>query len=145
MIRRIGISMPDVLLLTLLMGVLAAIIIPDISGVGPRSRSSTLARDLRTVRSRIERYKRHHNGELPAAKGANFGDFLCRMAGKTDADGDSGVEFALYSRRLPSNPFNGLNTVRVDGAAAGANIAGWRFDACSGAFQADDSAEHAMF
>lgn len=145
MIRRSGILLPEILSLTLLLGILGSIIIPNISGVGPGSRSSTLARNLRTMRSRIERYKRHHNGQLPAATGEDFDSFLCRMTKKTNADGRPGIESGPYLRRLPDNPFNGFRTVRIDGAAAGTNIAGWRFDTRTGAFQADDSPDHAMF
>ncbi len=97
------------------------------------------------MRSRIERYKRHHNGQLPAARGENFGSFRRGMVEETNSDGDSGTEFGPYVRRLPVNPFSGRRTVRIDGATAGTNIAGWRFDTRTGAFQADDSPDHAMF
>ena len=145
MMRRSGISLSETLVLTLLLGILASVIIPNISGVGPGSRPSTLARDLLKMRSQIECYKRHHNGQLPAGRGESFNSFLCRMARTTNADGDPGVEFGPYLRRLSVNPFNGCRTVRVDGAVAGTNIAGWRFDTRTGAFQADDSPAHARF
>ncbi len=145
MIHRRGISLSEVLVLTLLLGILASIIIPNISGVGPASKSSTLARGLRTMRSGIDRYTCQHNGQLPAAIGGNLDSFLRRMARKTNADGYPGVELGPYLRRLPANPFNGFRAVRMDGAAAGANIAGWRFDTLTGAFQADDSPGHAKF
>ena len=143
--HRNGVSLSEVLLLKVLMGILASIIIPHVSGVGPASRSSTLARHLGKMRSGIDRYERHHNGRLPAGIGDNFDCFLRRMMKRTDADGDSGIEFGPYLWRLPANPFNDLKTVRVDGVVAGANIAGWRFDTRTGAFQADDSPDHAMF
>ncbi len=40
---------------------------------------------------------------------------------------------------------SGSAAVRIDGAVAGSNIAGWRFDTMTGALQADDSPEHARF
>ena len=143
--NRNGVSLSEVLLLKVLMGILASIIIPHVSGVGPASRSSTLARHLGKMRSGIDRYERHHNGQLPAARGDDLDSFLLGMMKKTDADGDSGIEFGPYLWRLPDNPFNDLKTVRIDGVVAGANIAGWRFDTRTGAFQADDSPDHAMF
>lgn len=144
MVRRSGILLPEILLLMLLLGILASIIVPNISGVGPGNRISTLARDLRRMRSEIERYRRQHNGQFPAAGGESSDCFLRRMVKKTNADGDSGFECGPYLRRLPVNPFNDLKTVRIDGAVAGTNIAGWRFDTLTGAFQADDSPGHAM-
>jgi competence protein ComGC len=129
MFHKNGIVLSEILLVMVLLGILASIIIPNLSGVGPRSRPSILASDLLMVRSRIECYKLHHNGQLPASKGEDLESFLCKTA----------------LQRLPLNPFNDLRTVRVDGAVAGANIGGWRFDTLTGAFQADDSPDHAMF
>jgi len=129
MFHKRGNALAEIPVLTVSLGILASIIIPHFSGVGPRSRPSILANDLLTIRSRMECYKLYHNGQLPAAKGENLDSFLCRTA----------------LQRLPINPFNDLRTVRIDGMVAGANIAAWRFDTCTGAFQADDSPDHAMF
>lgn len=145
MIRRGGFALSEILVFTLLLGILASIVVPHISGVNADGPTSVLATDLRRMRYRIECYKLHHNGQLPAEKGENFAHFLQRMAKKTDADGDAGVEFGPYLQRLPVNPFSDSPTVRIDGAPAGANIGGWRFDTVTGAFQADDSPAHAMF
>jgi hypothetical protein len=67
------------------------------------------------------------------------------MTTKTNADGDAGVEFGPYLQSLPVNLFNDSAAIRMDGAAAGANIAGWRFNTMTGAFNADDSPDHSMF
>ncbi len=145
MTRRGGLALAEVLVLVVLAGIMASLIIPHVSGVRAESRTATLATELLRMRNRIESYKSHHNGMLPAATGECFADFLCRMAKKTNAEGDSGIEFGPYILKLPVNPFNNLTKVRIDGAVSGANIAGWRFDTKTGAFQADDSPEHAMF
>ena len=46
---------------------------------------------------------------------------------------------------IPVNPYNNSAAIRIDGAVAGTDIAGWRFDTGTGVFQADDSPDHAMF
>lgn len=145
MIRRGGFALSEYLVLAVLLGILASIIVPHVSGVNAKSKTSQLATALRRVRTRIESYALHHNGRFPAARGENFATFLHRMAKKTNPDGGAGIEFGPYLQRLPVNPFNGSPNVRIDGAPAGANIAGWRFNTTTGAFQADDSPEHAMF
>ena len=43
-----------------------------------------------------------------------------------------------YVQTFPTNPINGLNTVRIDGDDAGANANGWRFDSDTGLLEADD-------
>jgi len=145
MARRGGFSLSETLILLVLLGILASIIIPHVSGVRAENRTSDLGADLRRMRARIESYQNHHKGQLPAATGETFENFLRRMAKKTNADGNEGIECGPYLQRLPVNPFNNSTTVRVDGAPAGSNLAGWRFDTITGAFQADDSPDHAMF
>ncbi|MHC4568875.1 MAG: hypothetical protein ACYTE3_24315, partial [Planctomycetota bacterium] len=61
-------------------------------------------------------------------------------AAMTDTDGRR----KPYVERIPFNPCNGLNTVRFDSKPAGMNRAGWRFDAETGLFQADDCPENAV-
>jgi len=145
MIHKGGFTLIEILVVVVLLGILAVIVAPYISGAGVESRTTALATDLRRVRSQIELYKFHHNDQLPAATDENPADFLRRMTTQTDANGDPGVDFGPYLQSLPVNPFNDLATVRIDGAAAGANSDGWRFDTITGVFQADDSPEHAGF
>jgi competence protein ComGC len=145
MIRKDGFVVAEFLVLVVLLSILA-VVVPSVSGAGEETRSSALVNSLLiSMRSKIELYKLHHNGQLPAARGENFANFLHRMAKKTNSDGDPGVEFGPYLQSLPVNPFNDSVTVRIDGAAAGANMAAWRFDTMTGAFQADDSPDHSMF
>ncbi|KPK44853.1 MAG: hypothetical protein AMJ65_01860 [Phycisphaerae bacterium SG8_4] len=144
MIRRGGFTLTEFVLFALLLSVLV-VVVPNVSGAGRENRSLDLATYLLGVRSKIELYKVHHNGQLPTLTGENFTSFLHRMATKTNVDGDPGVDFGPYLQCLPINPFNDSARIRIDGTAAGANLAGWRFDTRTGAFQADDSPGHAMF
>ncbi len=144
MIHRSGVTLVQVLVLAVLLSILA-VVIPDMSRAGVETRSSDLATALLNVRSKIELYKLHHDGQLPAATGENSADFLCRMTAKTNASGNPGGKLGPYLQGLPVNPFNDSATVRIDGADAGRNIDGWRFNTVTGAFQADDSPEHSLF
>ena len=144
MTHRAAFTLIELLVVIVLLSVLA-VVVPHISGAGEETESSAMVADLLEVRSKIELYKFHHGGRLPASEGETPVDFLRRMTTKTNGGGDPGGEFGPYLQSLPVNPFNGSAIVRVDGAAAGANTDGWRFDTMTGAFQADDSPEHAMF
>jgi prepilin-type N-terminal cleavage/methylation domain-containing protein len=144
MIHKGGFSLIEFLAVAVLLSILA-VVVPHISRAGVETGTSALATDLLGVRSKIELYKLHHNGRLPAATGETPADFLRRMTTQTDANGDSGSDFGPYLQILPVNPYNGSAATRIDGAVAGTNIAGWRFDTMTGAFQADDSPDHSMF
>jgi hypothetical protein len=99
------------------------------------------------MRSQIELYKIQHSDALPSAAAVGL---VNAMTTQTDAAGAAYVAgvsttgpFGPYVQKIPTNSFNGLATIREDGAAAGANTEGWRFDTATGAFHADDSAAHA--
>ena len=143
MLRKGGFTLVEILVVVVLLGILAAIIVPRFTNAGEEARTSALLTDLRRLRSQIELYKCQHNDKLPAATGETADDFLRRMTTKTDVDGNAGNDFGPYLPIMPVNPFNNRSTVRIDGAAAGSNTEGWRFDTTTGAFQADDSAAHA--
>ena len=143
MLYKSGFTLVEILVVVVLLGILAAIVVPHFTGAGNETRTSALLTDLRRVRSQIEYYKFQHNEQLPAATGETADDFLRRMTTKTDADGNVGTDFGPYLQTIPINSFNERNTVRIDGAAAGSNTDGWRFDTTTGAFQADDIAAHA--
>jgi len=144
MIHKGGFSLIEFLAVAVLLSILA-VVVPHISGAAVGTGTSALATDLLGVRSKIELFKLHHDGRLPAATGETPADFLRRMTTQTDANGDSGSDFGPYLQILPVNPYNDSAAARIDGAVAGTNIAGWRFDTMTGAFQADDSPDHSMF
>ncbi len=95
--------------------------------------------DLQAMRSQIELYKIHHNGDLPgAAADVNFAQALTQA---TNADGSlnlnpAGRRYGPYMRKIPVNPHNGLDTVEIDGVLGGGDY-GWHFNTKTGKFHAD--------
>jgi general secretion pathway protein G len=145
MIRKNGFTLVEILVIIVILGILAAVIIPQFTDANAEARTSALLSDLRRIRSQIELYKFQHKEQLPAKTGETSAEFVRRITTTTDADGNAGSDNGPYLQSIPRNPFNDLNTVRLDGDAAGANTEGWRFDTTTGTFQADDSADHAEF
>lgn len=137
-----GFTLVEILIVVVILGILAAIVIPQFTEASTEAKTSSLCTDLQTMRSQIELYKIQHNDDLPGSGTATFEQAL---TGKTDIDGavDAAGAYGPYLQKIPTNQFNDLSTVRMDGAAAGANTEGWRFDTTSGEFNADDNAEHA--
>jgi len=136
---RCGFTLVEILVVITILGVLAAIVIPQYCSSKNEAQVACLCSNLHVVRKQIELYKIHHNGAWPAAVGEMSTDFARRMIAKTDGSGAEGAQFGPYLGRVPVNDFNNRCTVRVGGAVAGANTDGWRFDPLTGEFQADDN------
>jgi general secretion pathway protein G len=136
---RTGFTLIEILIVVVILGVLAAIVVPKFSSATSDSQISVLRKNLQTVRAQIGLYKHHHNETLPADVGETGEDFIRRMTATTDQEGNDGVAFGPYLERVPTNPFTSTRTVRVGGVPAGANTHAWRFDPNTGQFQSDDN------
>jgi general secretion pathway protein G len=141
-----GFTLVEILIVVVILGILAAIVIPQFTEASTEAKTSSLCTDLQSVRSQIELYKIQHNDNLPGVvngthtAGANF---QAAMTGQTDIFGEVGTDYGPYLQKVPMNQFNNDDSIRIDGAAAGAGTDGWRFDTGTGAFHADDNAAHA--
>jgi general secretion pathway protein G len=139
---RQGFTLIEILIVVVILGVLAAMVIPVFGQAGTDAKLSAVTSNLQKVRLQIELYKNRHNGLLPGTGGN--ATFEQSLTAQTDMYGNLGGPYGGYLERLPVNSFNHRQDVRLDGDAAGANQAGWRFDSATGQFCADDSAEHAL-
>jgi len=138
-----GFTLVEILIVVVILGILAAIVIPQFTEASTEAKESRLVSDLQTMRSQIELYKIQHNDALPGAGTASFADALTKytdVAGALAAVQAPGAGvYGPYLQKIPTNPWNDFDTVRIDGAAAGANTDGWRFDSTTGDFRADDN------
>lgn len=139
-----GFTLVEILIVVVILGILAAIVIPQFTEASEEARYSSLVSDLQTMRSQIELYKIQHKDDLPGAGTASFIDAMTKY---TDIDGAlattqapaTGV-YGPYMQKMPTNPFDDLATVDVSGTGTlGDDSHGWEFDTTTGAFYADDS------
>ena len=95
-----------------------------------------LQADLQAMRSQIELYQIHHNGDLPGT--AADVNFVQAMTQKTNADGSLNPtgRYGPYMREIPVNAFNILNTVEIDGVLGGGDY-GWHLNTTTGEFHFD--------
>jgi len=142
-----GFTLVEILIVVVILGILAAIVIPQFTQASTEAKLNSLCSNLQTLRSQIELYKVQHNdvppGNTVAADGTvsaaatSFGD---QMVYCTELDGtdngtkerDADAKFGPYLERIPDNPFNGSNTVS-DTSAAGV---GWVYDPATGEIHA---------
>jgi general secretion pathway protein G len=150
--KRSGFTLVEILIVVVILGILAAIVIPQFSDASEQAKDATLVSDLQTVRSQIQLYKLHHNAKLPGVTGG--AGFIDAMTKYTDVDGKlattqaPGGGFGPYLLKMPDNPYKPLesdaNEVSLGtGNPPGDNSSGWYFNTTTGAFNANDSAAHA--
>ena len=134
-----GFTLVEILIVVVILGILAAIVIPQFTEASTEAKTSSLCTDLQTMRSQIELYKIQHNDALPSAAAVGF---VAALTGQTNVAGAAGTDYGPYLQKIPVNQFTDDDTVGFDGTAGdGSN--GWEFNTVTGAFYADDTPEHA--
>jgi len=146
--KRTGFTLVEILIVVIILGILAAIVIPQFTEASNDARESALASDLQTLRSQVELYKVQHLEQYPSVKAggvADTGNFIARMTGKTDQDGtiNAAGAFGPYVQKFPTNGFvtTGGNVVdfgTADPAPGTGN--GWYFNTNTGKISANDTA-----
>jgi len=146
---RQGFTLVEILIVVVILGILAAIVIPQFTEASTEAKLSSLCSDLQTTRSQIELYKVQHNDILPLPEpgGATWNRMTqySDIAGAVQATKDATYCYGPYLQKVPTNQFNDLDTIRVEagGSTAGTNANGWTLQSDTGAIQADDTAAHA--
>ena len=137
-----GFTLVEILIVVIILGILAAIVIPQFTQASDDARESALSSDLQTMRSQLELYRvQHTGGQYP--NGATTAAWTAQLTGKTDPDGvaDAAGIYGPYLPKMPSNPFAaGLSTVSISALApAGDDSTGWHFNTSNGKFSPNDS------
>lgn len=118
-------TLVEILIVVVILGILAAIVLPRFSNATAIARASMLADDLRIFRMQAIVYKSQHcdcpPGFMSQDRTGN-GDidlFTLQMAKASKADGNTaavntpGFTFGPYLREIPENPVNGKQTVQL--------------------------------
>jgi general secretion pathway protein G len=125
-----GFTLVEILIVVVILGILAAIVIPQFTSASETAKGSSLVSQLQTLRSQIELYQIQHNGDYP--------ETWAELTSRTNADGDvmsSGDETGLfpygpYLQQPSRNPFIT--------SAVGDDIDGthWEYDSDTGRIRA---------
>lgn len=113
--RSKGFTLVEILIVVIILGILAAIVIPQFTNASTDARRNSLTSQLQTLRSQIELYKLQHNDKLPTFAGATADAQWEQLTQQTDVDGTTGgtKDFGPYLQQNPSNPLNTNNMVHT--------------------------------
>ncbi len=149
-------TLVEILIVVVLLGVLAAVVIPTVANSTTSAKGSALAADLQLLRRVILVYKTQH---LEVGPGYPDGDttqapieqafidqatMASNANGQTAPAGTAGFNRGPYMSKIPVNPFNGKTTVEMlaDGQAFPANADdshGWIYKAATSETRADNT------
>ena len=132
-VRR-AFTLVEVLIVVIVLGILAAIVVPQFSSASGDASLASLTTNLQTIRGQLELYKMQHNSTYPTLAG-----FTAQMTAGTKADGTAGTDFGPYLMNIPVNPFSNVNTLTTEDAGSGK---GWYYNQTTGEFRANDSVAH---
>lgn len=133
---RQAFTLVEVLIVVIVLGILAAIVIPQFTDASTDAKVSSLETNKQIVRGQIELYKLQHDGEYPLEK--TFVDQLTKASkidGTTADLGTAGFDLGPYLQSLPNNPYTGTNTVGTGARGTSA----WYYNETTGEFRDNHS------
>ena len=139
---RRGFTLVEILIVVVILGILAAIVVPQFSTASLEAKENALRSNLFRLRQQIEVYKNDHNGRYPTLAG-----FVDQMTMASDAEGNTaaigtpGYDYGPYINQMPRNPFT--DTIPISDGAVGSSA--WHYDEDTGAIAPNDSAEHRLW
>jgi general secretion pathway protein G len=135
--NRKGFTLIEILIVVIILGILAAIVIPQFTNASKEAKQSALVTMVQSLRSQIALFKLQHNDYLPGSTTLGSGTlasatFWSQLTEFTDvtgafvAGGGKTAQYAYgpYMQSIPKNPLCPDNTKNSDVVAAGTITAG---------------------
>ena len=119
-----GFTLVEILIVVIILGILAAIVIPQFANASSDARATNLKTTLANVRNQIEVFKAQHNDTAPALVG--MWTLLTGPTDTTEANSPTptGTHLGPYLQAAPINPINSMTGVTSSAVDASA---GWYY------------------
>lgn len=121
--KRAAFTLIEILIVVVILGILAAIVIPHFSNASTLARENTLKDELRYLRTQIIVFKAQHGDRSPGyndgtldSTGATFVKQMTlytNEAGDVSTAADETYKLGPYLSQMPTNPVNGKSDVKV--------------------------------
>lgn len=165
-----GFTLIEMLIVIVVLGILAMIIIPQITVSTEDAKVSTIQTNLSGVRSAVETYFAQHNNTYPGEKNETSGAdvtsdaqaataFIAQLTKYSAASGlvsnakNTTYKFGPYIKGagFPANPFTSTNNVNCDYDETNITVrvadgtSAWKFFPKTGVFIANDTSAHSLY
>ena len=128
---RKGFTLVEILIVVVILGILAAVVIPQFTSASESAKGSSLVSQLQTIRSQLELAQIQHNDIYPNL----LVDWAEMTAGSTDTNTagvyDAGTDYGPYLQQAPVNAFAPRLTNTVVAAVGAVGVA-WQYDSATG-------------
>lgn len=135
-----GFTLVEILIVVVILGILAAIVVPQFTNAANDARQGNVATQGSTLQNQLELFAAQNNGVYPTVAQLNADP----ADGSTD--GWSVMVDGNFIKEAPTNPFGGLTLVTVSAAAnsaaadaqanAGDGTQGWYYNPATGVIRA---------
>ncbi len=137
---RRGFTLVEILIVVVILGILAAIVVPQMSNASMQARENMLRDDLRFLRNEIVLYRAEHHDQPPGAVANGAPDaatFIGQLTSYTDDVGNmnatmtSAFRFGPYLSKMPRNPMSDKSDVLLANGAtlpAPDDTTGWIYN-----------------
>jgi len=137
-----GFTLVEILIVVILLGILAAIVIPQMGDASDQTRTTVLLSNLQALRAQVLLYRAHHEDTWPTAEIASQLTLPSDADGNTNAVAGPAYPFGPYLQSFPVNPVSGSSQVRActaagQGFTAPAADGGWWYHAVTGELRID--------
>jgi general secretion pathway protein G len=125
-VGRAGFTLIEILIVVVILGIVAAIVVPELSSASRQAREGVMKDDLRFMREQATRYMIQHDDDPPGYPSGGDtmqvpteANFIDQMTRYTDGLGNSGgaysntYRYGPYLTRIPENPLTSLSGVHV--------------------------------
>jgi len=122
--KRSGFTLIEILIVVIILGILAAIVIPQFTNASEDAKQSAVASTVQSVRSQIELYKLNHGDSTPG------NTVLWQQL--TSQTSFGGASYGPYMQSVPVNPFNQSSSITT---ATSGTSDGWALVSDQGNFK----------